>query len=155
MYDDLPPVPKPVRSNAGFEVGFVGGIILALMNLTVFLINGGDTIGDGVVWFLQVGMYFFLGQIAAHRQLARNLHTYEPLRGVEGAAVGAPLVTSLVMWLYIIIRGVVRDALGIFIFVEPFSLCAWIFIDVLLAIGLGSAAGHRVLRAYRHHDQYY
>lgn len=145
-------IQKTPSVNEGFKVGIVGGIGFSILNLLLFFMSGGNTGFDFPVWLLQVISYFFLGTLAARRQLEKQIHTYEALRGVKGAGVGAPLVTSLVVWLYIIVRGVVRDAIGIFIAVEPFSLCAVIFIDVFLALFLGQIAGERIDREYSHHD---
>lgn len=130
--------------NAGFATGLVGGLIMILVSLAVFFMLGADTVGDGFVWLIQLAVYFFVGRAAAGRQAEAQRHTYEPGRGVVGAGVGAPLTVSGMMWLFIIMRGLVRDAMGMTILMEPFTFCGWIIVDALLAIGIGSWSGRAV-----------
>jgi hypothetical protein len=141
------------RIHPGFTVGLAGGLVMMLISLAVFFMNGAETNGDLLVWFLQLVAYFFLGRIAAGQQAESQQHTYEPTRGIVGAAVGAALVTSIMMWIFIIVRGLVRDALGYFIVIEPFTFCGWIILDVSLALGIGGFAGRSVEKQY-HADPY-
>jgi hypothetical protein len=67
---------------------------------------------------------------------------------VKAAGLGAGLTASVLVWVYIIIRGVVRDAFGISIIVEPFSLCVGIFMDVVIAIALGAWGGNSIAKKY-------
>ena len=133
------------RSNPGFQVGLVGGIIMIFVSLAVFFMNGADTDGDLLVWFIQLVVYFFLARTAASRQAELQSRSYEPTRGVVGAGVGAPLTTSVMMWVFIIIRGVVRDALGMTIWIEPFGFCGWIIVDVVLVLGIGALMGNSIV----------
>jgi len=149
MNNDYLPSNQGNPTGFGLKVGLVGGLLIMAANLLVFFINGADPRGDGVVWILQVISYFFLGRLAASRQAEAQLYTYEPTRGIVGAGVGAPLVTSFLVWLYIIVRGLIQDAMGILVLVEPFSLCGWIFVDVLLALGIGNWMGRSV---EKHHN---
>lgn len=146
--DDFGKERRGLFSHPGFQVGLIGGILLMAINLLLFLLNRGDTLADGLVWIFQVIAYFFLARAAAHRQAELRMRTYEPTRGITGAAVGAALTTSIFMWLYIIVRALVRDALGMFIIVEPLSLCFWIFIDVVIALVIGNAVGRSVEKHY-------
>jgi hypothetical protein len=139
--------PKP-RVNAGFPVGLIGGLVMIFTSLVVFFMNGADTDGDLLVWFIQLVIYIILGRTAASRQAESQRHTFEPTKGIAGAGVGAPLTTSVMMWVFIIARGIIRDAMGMFIAFEPFSFCGWIIIDVLLALGIGNITGRSVLKQY-------
>lgn len=130
----------------GFQVGFIGGLLMIFVSLAVFFMNGADTDGDVLVWIIQLVVYLFLARIAANRQADIQTRSYEPARGVQGAAVGAPLTTSIVMWVFIILRGIVRDAMGMMIVIEPFSFCGWIVLDVLIALGIGGLAGRSIIR---------
>ena len=132
--------------NPGFKVGLIGGMIMALINLVVFFVNGADTRGDFLVWIVQVLSYFLLGRMAANRQADLQRYTYEPTRGIVGAGVGAALTTSVLFWLYIILRGLVRDAFGVFIVMYPIQFAGWIMVDVTLALMIGAFAGRSVLR---------
>jgi hypothetical protein len=138
----------PKRSNSGFIVGFIGGIIMIFVSLAIFFMNGADTDGDILVWFIQVVVYLFLARIAAGRQADQQARSYEPTRGVQGAGVGAPLTTSIMMWIFIILRGIVRDAMGITITIEPISFCGWIILDVILALGIGGLAARSIIKQH-------
>lgn len=142
-YNDLEP---QKRSNPGFQVGLVGGVIMIFASLAVFFMNGADTDGDLLVWFIQLAVYFFLARIAASRQADMQTSSYEPMRGVEGAGVGAPLTASVMMWIFIILRGIVRDAMGMTITIEPVSFCGWIILDVVLALAVGGLTGRAIVK---------
>jgi hypothetical protein len=137
------------RANPGFTVGFIGGLVMIFVSLAVFFMNGAETNGDLLVWFLQLAVYFFLGRIAAGQQAESQRHTYEPVRGIAGAGIGAALVASIMMWIFIILRGLVRDAMGLFIAIEPVTFCGWIILDISLALGIGGFAGRSVESQYR------
>jgi hypothetical protein len=137
------------RMNAGFPIGLVAGLIMILISLAVFFMNGADTNGDLLVWFIQLVVYIFAGRMAASRQADAVRHTYEPTRGVQGAGVGAPLIASILMWIFIILRGIVRDAMGMTIMIEPVTFCGWIILDVLLALGIGGGTGRAVLKQFQ------
>ncbi len=136
------------RSNPGFQVGLVGGIIMIFVSLAVFFMNGADTDGDLLVWFIQLVVYFFLARTAASRQAELQSRSYEPTRGVLGAGVGAPLTTSMMMWVFIVIRGIVRDMLGMTITIEPVSFCGSIILDVVLALGIGALTGNAISKQH-------
>jgi len=142
MYDTRP----KKRMNAGFTVGLLAGLVMIIVSLAVFFMRGSETDGDVFVWLLQLAVYFFAGRMAADRQAEAQRHTYEPGRGVVGAGVGAPLTVSGMMWVFIIIRGLVRDAMGMTILMEPVTFCGWIILDVLLALGIGGWAGRAVFK---------
>lgn len=135
--------------HAGFRVGIVGGLIIVGVHLFLLLINRGTNNGDVLAWLLQLAVYFFLSRAAAEQHYQAQRDEVEPLRGVRGAGVGAALVTSLCGWLFIILRGVFRDALGITVIVEPVSLYCLIVLDVLFALGLGAWGGGAVEKKYR------
>jgi uncharacterized membrane protein len=146
-YYDLEPRKRSnIFRHTGFRVGFIGGILMILVSLAVFFMNGADTGGDLLVWIIQLLVYVLLARIAANRQADLQSQTYEPVRGVVGAAVGAPLTASVMMWIFIIVRGIVRDAAGMTIIIEPIMFCGWIIFDVLLALGIGGMIGRSVMR---------
>ena len=134
--------------NAGFRVGLIGAVIMIVVHLFLLLINQGETKGDLLAWLLQLVVYFFASQSAAQQQYNALERSYEPLRGVQAAGVGAALTISFLVWVYIILRGVFRDAFGITIMVNPVGLYCMVVLDVLLALGLGSLGGHLVVKKY-------
>lgn len=134
--------------NAGFRVGMIGAVIMIVVHLFLLLINQGETNGDLLAWLLQLVVYFFAAQSAAQQQYDAQERSYEPLRGVQAAGVGAALTISFLVWVYIILRGVFRDAFGITIDMNPVWLYCMVVLDVLLALGLGSWGGHLVVKKY-------
>jgi hypothetical protein len=151
-FSDAPLAPRKnnIFLHPGFRFGFIGAVIAILFNLMLILIYSGDTRGDGIAWFFQVIIYFIVSRGAAESQYNSNIRRggYEYLRGVKAAGLGAGLTASVLVWVYIIIRGVIRDAFGVFILVEPFSLCIGIFMDVLIAITLGAWGGNSIAKKY-------
>lgn len=133
--------------NAGFQVGLMGVLLMAFINLLVFFLNG-DSRGDFLVWLFQLVVYYVLGRLASARQAELQRHTYEPGRGVSGAGIGAALVTSIGMWIYLILRDVFRSALDAVVFLWPLLFCGWVITDVLLALGIGSLAAHSISREH-------
>lgn len=149
-YDSSAPKKYSIFSHAGFRFGFVGAVISVSVNLMFILIYSGDTRGDWISWLIQIIIYFFISRSAAEGQYKDNLRSgcFEHLRGVKAAGLGAGLTTSALIWIYIIIRGIVRDAMGIFIVIEPVSFCLMIVADVVLAMGLGAWGGNAVASKY-------
>lgn len=140
------------RSNifrhTGFQVGLVGGTIMTFVSLAIFFINGTETDGDLLVWLIQLVVYVFLARTAANRQSEMQTRNYEPTRGVQGAAVGAPLTTSLMMWLFIVARWLVLDGMGATVDIQPFNLCGWVILDVVIALAIGAVAGRAVVKQH-------
>lgn len=153
-YDPYNPQRGNIFRHAGFRVGAVGAILMIVIHLFTLLINRGDTSWDLYVWFLQLIVYFFAAQSAAQRHYNAQERSTEPLRGVVGAGVGAALTISFLLWFYIVLRGVFRDAFGITIIVEPISLFCMVVVDVLLALGLGSLGGRMVANKYKNFTGY-
>ena len=147
-YSYNPNSPKR-KINAGILIGLIAAAIMVFVQLFFLLIFTGTNTGDWIALGIQLFVYFFASQAAAQRQYNSQERDIDPLRGVRAAGIGAAITTSLLMWVYIIIRGVVRDALGIDVIIEPFSLFCMIVVDVLLAIGIGAWGGSIVVKKYR------
>jgi len=148
----LDPIPSKRRKiHAGFLVGMIAAMIMVAVQLFFLLIFLNTNNGDLIALGIQLVVYFLASQIAAQRHYDGNVSTnnIEPLAGVRAAGIGAAITTSLIMWGYIIVRGVVRDAMGITVTVEPFSLFCMIVVDVLLAIALGAWGGTIVVNKYK------
>lgn len=143
------PYEQRKRVNAGFRVGFVAGLIMVGIHLALLFFNGGTNEGDLLAWIISWFVYFMAARVAAERHYREQRDSTEPLRGVQGAGVGAALVTSVIVWIYIILRGVFRDAVGVQILVEPIGLYCMIVIDVLIALGLGALGGKRIERKHQ------
>ncbi len=146
--DDSPRRPSPLR-NTGVRVGLVTGLIVIALHVFLLLVNRGSNEGDVLAWLLEMVVYFLAGRTAAEQHFQAQRDSFDPLRGMPGAAVGAALTTSLLVWIYIIGRGVFRDAFGITVLVEPISLYCMVVVDVLLALGLGTLGGRTVIGKYR------
>lgn len=147
--DPYGPRRRNIFQHAGFRVGAVGGLIMIAVHLFLLAINRGTNGGDGLAGLLQLGVYFFIAHNAAEQHHNVQRDSVDHLRGVQGAGVGAAVTTSILVWIYIIVRGVFRDAFGVTVIVEPVSLCFVIAFDVLAAIGIGSLGGGLVARKHR------
>ena len=141
---------KPRRRSTGFRFGVSGGIIMVVVHLILLLIFRGTNGGDLLGWFLAWFVYFMVGRMAAQAQYDNQRDEIQyPLRGVVDAGRGAAMVTCVIIWAFIIVRGVFRDAVGVFVFVEPVSLFFAIMVDFMIAMGLGSFGGKSVANKYR------
>ncbi|GAB4539574.1 MAG: hypothetical protein Fur002_04960 [Anaerolineales bacterium] len=147
-FDD--PYARKKSIHPGFQYGFIGALISISVNLILLLINSGDQRGDSLAWFIQLIVYVFVSRSAAEAQYQSNQRRgdFEHLRGVKAAGLGAGLTTSILTWIYIIIRGIVRDSMGIFVLMEPFSFACLIVVDVILAMALGAWGGSAVAKKY-------
>ena len=142
------------RRNAGFRVGVVGGLVMGIVHLVLLVLFGGTSRGDFLAWVIQWFVYYFAGRSAASQQLrAQRYEVHAPLRGVQSAGTGAALVTSLLVWLFILARGLIWDAYGITVLVEPVSLFFLVVIDVSLAMGLGTWGAKTVVDKNRTFDE--
>lgn len=135
--------------HAGFRVGALGGIVMWSVHLILLLIFQGTNQGDFLAWIIQLFVYYFLGRTAAEKHYHVQRKEVEALRGVQASGTGAALVTSLLVWLYIILRGIIRDAIGFMILVEPLGLFCVVVIDVLIAMGLGSWGGKAIVKKHQ------
>ena len=148
---------KPKRKmNSGILVGLIAAVIMMGVHLFFMLIlsgqnsNGWIHTGDWIANIIQLFVYFFASHSAAERQYHnQERDATDALRGVRAAGIGAAITTSLLVWVFIIVREIIYDATGVTVTPDPFGLCAWIVVDVLLAIGLGAWAGGMVEKKYR------
>ena len=140
---------RSIFANAGFRVGIIGGlfiVFLHLINLIVF--RSRNSFSDLIIWLVQLISYFFIGKAAAQKHYDRSLDGYSDLQSVQSAGTGGPLVTSFTVWIFIIIRGILLDAFGFFVIMNPVGLFCYIFTDVLIALGIGSLAGKSVVKNF-------
>jgi hypothetical protein len=144
-----PSKPNRKRLNAGIAVGLVAAAIMVVVHLFFLLIFNGENRGDLIALGIQLGVYFFASQVAAQRQYNNQERDIEPLRGVRAAGIGAAITTSLLMWCFIILRAIVRDALGIQIDPQTVTVFCMVIVDVLLAIGIGAWGGGIVEKKYK------
>lgn len=143
------------RMNAGFSSGLIGGLIISVVFLIFTLIDENmDNRTDSLVFLIQLAVFFFIGQSAAERQYYAQIEDPEPLEGVIGAGKGAALIVCTITWIFIIIRGIVRDSMGVFIFTDPVGLFFVILINFLIAIAIGTWAGKIVEKRYRLYNEY-
>jgi|CXWK01.1.fsa_nt_gi uncharacterized membrane protein YfcA len=139
------------RSNAGFRLGLVGGLVVGGSNAVLgFMLQNWNT-ADLIAWFFGWVVVFIVARQAAEQQYRVQRNELEPGRHVRGAAVGAALITVLLVWLFIFGRDVVRDQPGLF---TVFS-CARVPFDILLALGIGSLAAAGFSRGHQSENSFF
>lgn len=147
--DPFHPQRRSIFRHAGFRIGAVGGSMMWGVHLILLLIFQGTNQGDILAWIIQLFVYFVLGRTAAQKHYDAQSNEVDAIHGVQSAGTGAALITSLLVWLFIILRGFVRDAFGFMVLVDPIGLFCAIVIDVLIALGIGSWAGKTVVKKYQ------
>lgn len=146
--------PGRKKVHAGIAAGLMGVLIMIPVHLVLLLIFQGQTRGDWIAHGIQLLVYFFASQVAAQNHYNGQERSPEALRGVRGAGIGAAITTSLLMWLFVVIRDIVLDALGMTPFLEVVTTFCIVVVDVLLAIALGSWGGSIVEKKYKTFDGY-
>ena len=144
----------PKTSRIGFRVGFVGGVVMFFVHLILLFLMAGTNRGDWLAFLIGWFVYFFIGRSAAQEQYQLQQSSIEPMRGVREAGIGAALVTCVMTWGGIVVRGVLRDAIGITILVDPISLLCMMVIDGFAAIGLGAKGGQTVVQKHQNFTGY-
>lgn len=153
MYDvDLFQKNKKRTSSIALRFGIFGGALMWGVHLIMLLLFGGTNQGDFLAWVIEWVVYYFIGRSAAYAQFNAQRDSAYASRGVKAAGTGAALITSLLVWLFILVRGIVRDAYGIIVLVDPIGLFLMIVIDISLAMGIGSWAGQSVLNKHKNFD---
>lgn len=142
----MEPERRSIFSHSGFQVGLIGGILMVILHLAFLVVFQGTNTGDLIAWLIQLFLYFILGRVAANKEFRKLVGQGRELGGVQSAGLGAALVMSLIVWLFVIIRSIVRDDPGMFIITNPVGLFCAVVADILIALGLGSLSGKSVLK---------
>jgi len=142
------------KVHAGIVAGLVGALVMIAVHLVLLLIFHGHIHGDWIAHGIQLIVYFFVSQVAAQNHYNGQERSPEALRGVRGAGIGAAITTSILMWLFIVIRDIILDAVGLTPFIEVISTFCIVVIDVLLALAIGSWGGSIVEKKYKIFDDY-
>ena len=151
-HDPYHPGSSNIFAHAGFRYGFRGGIVMIAIHLFMLMIFTGTNNGDLLAWFISLFVYLMIGRVAAQSQYdSSNSRKGEidPVAGISGAGLGAALVTSVMVWIFIVVRGIVRDAIGIFVLVDPIGLFCFMFVDILIAMGLGRWGARMIENKYQ------
>ncbi len=144
---------KGIFHNAGFRVGIVCGLVIGILHLViVIIINRPFSPEIIILWPIKLIVFYLGGYKAAQIQYENQRESVDALGGVQSAGSGAGLVTSLISWFFIFLGAFICDTMGQQVIVEPISLCMGIFLDVALAIGLGSLGEKRVVNRYKVFD---
>lgn len=142
------------RINSGFAVGLIATILMITVHLVLLLIFQGSTRGDWIAHIIQLLVYFVASQSAAQQQYNAQERSIEALRGVRGAGMGAAITVSILMWIFILVRNLILDAIGQLVYFEAISTFCTVVVDVLLAIALGTWGGSIVEKKYKAGDIY-
>ncbi len=136
--------------NYGISMGLTFSVIVLLIHAIVDWLNGGDSRGDSILWILQSILYFVAALVAASSQFNAQSHLDVPLFGVVEAGRGAPMIMSVVMWGYIIVRSLILDDAGMFGGSGVFPFCGFILLDFIVAFSFGHWGGTIIKK--RHED---
>lgn len=143
LYDPQEPFGKTSK-NVWLGVGITAGFIMIAVHFLLLMIfrwtNGGDWIAIVLGWFV----YLMSARSAAQQQYDQQKDGFQPLRNVGGAGIGASLIVFVMVWVFIVVRGVLRDLIGITIFVDPVGLFCMITLDGIAAVSLGGWGGRMV-----------
>lgn len=139
----------PRRPHAGFQYGFSGGLIMIVVHIILLLIFSGTNNGDLLAFFIAWFVYWMVGRMAAQAHYDSQQDELEPLAGVRAAGMGAAMVTSIIIWVFLIVRGIFRDAIGIFVIADPIGIFCAISLDVFIAMAIGGWAGKTVENKYK------
>ena len=140
---------KNILRHAGFRVGLIGGVVLVAVYLLFDFLFQGAILNYLLVWPISLFVYFVAARTAAQQHYDSQKHELHTLQGVQGAGMGAALITCLITWIFIVLRWFYLDATGYLILLEPITLCASIFFNFLIAIAIGNWGGKTVENKYR------
>jgi hypothetical protein len=146
--------PERKKIHAGFLLGLIGASVMVVIHLFFLLIFRYIVIGDWIALGIQMVVYFLISQAAAQRHYDSQERSPEALRGVRGAGVGAAIITSVLTWMFIVIRDIVLDAIGQTPSIEVLTTFCIVVVDVLLAIAIGSWGGSIIEKKYKAFDNY-
>jgi hypothetical protein len=144
MYDNFStPGPKP--GSTALRVGILAGIALILIHVAAWLVTEDVGTGDVIGWVVSWLVVFVAARTAADQQYRAQSDAIEPLQGVQGAGIGAALITTFILWLFITSRNLMGSG-------DAFTN-AWgilrIPVDLFIALGLGAWGS----RLQAHKDQ--
>jgi len=137
------------RIHAGFRVGAMVGVIMAVVHWALILMARTDIL----TYIIHPFVYFLAGRSAAEQHYQAQQDIYEPCRGVRAAGLGAALVISIITWFSIILYFIIGDALGWDVIFLPVNAYCVAVIDALVAMGLGYWGGNTVFNKYGCHNQ--
>lgn len=148
------PSPSPTRrTNVSLGPGIIGGLLVAGAQLLLTWIQKSEGVAipeltGGICSFLFKWVaYFVVGYVAALRQYENQRDTYEPTRGMRGAAIGAAFIVFAISWIVVIIRAFISDIYGA-VLVGSICLYLAIMLDGLAASALGAGAAATAMRAH-------
>lgn len=140
------------KANKGLVTGLVISFILVIIHILIEVINYGSTKADFFLWFIQILLYFFGGMIAASNQMKVQHLSANPTEGIVNAARGSGMVIFFILWIYIIIRSIVLDDSGLFAGMGIVFSLGFGFVDLVLAIALGSFSGNQIRKKNEYID---
>jgi hypothetical protein len=105
----------------GFRYGLIGGIgIGVLFFLQIFLRNN---YFDLILIILSMPILFLIGRFAGVAKYKDQEDILKLKESIQSTGFGAGLTAIVIIWMFIIFRGMLRDFLGENILMEPLSLC--------------------------------
>jgi hypothetical protein len=134
------------KTNPGFRFGLIGGLILGFLFFIQIILK--KNVFDIPIIIISIPVYFLLGRSAAMAQYEVQRESFESVGSVQSTGMGAALTAVVIVWLAIIIRAIIRDAMGVQILTDPVSLCLDFGASGGSATLMGSLGGKSVVKQY-------
>lgn len=129
--------PGPTPGSTALRVGIMAGINLILIHIMAWLITQDVGAGDVIGWLVGWFVVFMAARAAATKHYNAQRSAIEPLHGTQGAGIGAALITTFILWLFIIVRNLAGGG-------DSFANIWGVLrlpVDLFLALGLGTWGG--------------
>jgi hypothetical protein len=130
--------------NASLSGGLIGFLIMVGAHLFAIFLGGGYNRWDFVVWLIQLAVYAFIANYAGEKQYQHTKDTYRSIKGVASAAAGAPVITSLMVWVFLLVRFFFLESYGRLVYLRGITIIFWIVVDVIMAFVIGNIVGKNV-----------
>ena len=132
------------KSNASLSGGLVGFFVMILIHLLAIFIGNGYNRWDFIIWLIQLFLYFFVANFSGEKQYNLTKDTYRSVKGIASAATGATVITSIMVWLFLLIRYFILVNKGKFIYQSGVAIIFWVLIDLTMAFVIGNIVGRNV-----------
>ena len=130
--------------NASLSGGLIGFLLMVTIHLLAILLGGGYNRWDFAIWLIQLAVYAFIANYAGEKQYQQTKDTYRSIKGIASAAAGAPIITSLMVWVFLLVRYFFLENYGRLAYIRGIIVVLWIIVDLFMAFVIGNIVGKNV-----------